>query len=123
MNFLENENLTLIAQSAQDFAKQYIQPNIMEWDEAQTFPVAVFKELGKMGFMGVLVPEQYGGSGLSYEEYVTIVDEISQVDPSIGLSVAAHNSLCTNHILEFGTEEQKQRWLPKLATAEWIGAW
>ena len=123
MNFLENENLSLIAQSARDFAKQYIQPNIMEWDEAQTFPVEVFKELGKMGFMGIVVPEEYGGSGLSYDEYVSIVDEISQVDPSIGLSVAAHNSLCTNHILEFGNEEQKQRWLPKLATAEWIGAW
>jgi len=123
MDFLENENLSLIAQSARDFAKQYIQPNIMEWDEAQTFPVEVFKELGKMGFMGIVVPEEYGGSGLSYDEYVSIVDEISQVDPSIGLSVAAHNSLCTNHILEFGSEEQKQRWLPKLATAEWIGAW
>ena len=123
MDFLENENLSLIAQSARDFAKQYIQPNIMEWDEAQTFPVEVFKELGKMGFMGIVVPEEYGGSGLSYDEYVSIVDEISQVDPSIGLSVAAHNSLCTNHILEFGNEEQKQRWLPKLATAEWIGAW
>lgn len=123
MNFLENENLSLIAQSAKDFAKQYIEPYIMEWDEAQTFPVEVFKELGKMGFMGIVVPEEYGGSGLSYDEYVTIVDEISQVDPSIGLSVAAHNSLCTNHILEFGSEEQKQRWLPKLASAEWIGAW
>ncbi|RLZ12664.1 acyl-CoA dehydrogenase family protein [Faecalibacter macacae] len=123
MNYLENENLKLVAQSAREFAEQYIRPNIMEWDEAQTFPVECFKELGKMGFMGIVVPEEYGGSGLSYDEYVTIVDEISQVDPSIGLSVAAHNSLCTNHILAFGNEEQKQRWLPKLATAEWIGAW
>jgi len=123
MNYLENENLELIAQSAREFAEQYIRPNIMEWDEAQTFPVECFKELGKMGFMGIVVPEEYGGSGLSYDEYVTIVDEISQVDPSIGLSVAAHNSLCTNHILTFGNEEQKKKWLPKLATAEWIGAW
>ena len=123
MNYLENENLELIAQSAKDFAEQYIRPNIMEWDEAQTFPVECFKELGKMGFMGIVVPEEYGGSGLSYDEYVTIVDEISQVDPSIGLSVAAHNSLCTNHILAFGNEEQEKKWLPKLATAEWIGAW
>ena len=123
MNYLENENLELIAQSAREFAEQYIRPNIMEWDETQTFPVECFKELGKMGFMGIVVPEEYGGSGLSYDEYVTIVDEISQVDPSIGLSVAAHNSLCTNHILTFGNEEQKKKWLPKLATAEWIGAW
>ncbi len=123
MDFLINENLSLIAQSAREFAKQHIEPHIMEWDEAQTFPVEVFKELGKMGFMGILVPEELGGSGLGYDEYVSIVDEISQVDPSIGLSVAAHNSLCTNHILTFGNEEQKKRWIPKLATAEWIGAW
>ncbi|WP_068597320.1 acyl-CoA dehydrogenase family protein [Vaginella massiliensis] len=123
MKYLENENLKLIAQSAKDFAQQHIQPNIMDWDESQTFPVEVFKKLGEMGFMGILVPEELGGSGLSYDEYVTIVDEISQVDPSIGLSVAAHNSLCTNHILTFGNEEQKKKWIPKLATAEWIGAW
>lgn len=95
----------------------------MEWDEAQIFPVDVFRKAGELGFMGVLVPEQYGGSGLGYHEYIAIVEEISKVDPSIGLSVAAHNSLCTNHILDFGTEEQKQRWLPKLATGQWIGAW
>lgn len=123
MNYLENENLKLIAQSAKEFAQQYIQPNIMEWDEGQTFPVEIFKKLGEMGFMGILVPEELGGSGLSYDEYIAIVDEISQVDPSIGLSVAAHNSLCTNHILTFGNEEQKNKWIPKLATAEWIGAW
>ena len=95
----------------------------MEWDEAQTFPVDVFKKAGELGFMGVLVPEKYGGSGLGYHEYISIIVEISKVDPSIGLSLAAHNSLCTNHILQFGNEEQKMRWLPKLATAEWIGAW
>ena len=113
----------MVAGSAKDFAEQYIRPHVMEWDEAQYFPVDLFKRAGQMGFMGVLVPEQYGGSGLGYHEYIAIIEEISKVDPSIGLSVAAHNSLCTNHILLFGNEEQKQRWLPKLATAEWIGAW
>jgi len=123
MNFELNETQQMIAQSAADFAEQHIRPHIMEWDESQTFPVAVFKELGAMGMMGVLVPESYGGAGMGYVEYIAIIKEISRVDPSIGLSVAAHNSLCTNHILSFGNEEQKQRWLPKLATAEWIGAW
>lgn len=123
MNFELNETQQMIAQSAADFAEQHIRPHIMEWDESQTFPVPVFKELGAMGMMGVLVPESYGGAGMGYVEYIAIIKEISRVDPSIGLSVAAHNSLCTNHILSFGNEEQKQRWLPKLATAEWIGAW
>jgi alkylation response protein AidB-like acyl-CoA dehydrogenase len=123
MNFESNETQTMIAQSIRDFAAQHIQPNIMEWDEAQTFPVPLFKKLGEMGFMGVLVPEELGGSGLGYHEYITVVEEISKVDPSIGLSVAAHNSLCTNHILTFGSEGQKKRWIPKLATAEHIGAW
>lgn len=95
----------------------------MEWDESQEFPVAIFKKLGALGMMGVLVPEEYGGAGLSYFEYKTIIEEISKVDGSIGLSIAAHNSLCTGHILAFGNEEQKQKCLPKLATAEWIGAW
>src|SRR5690606_5831288 len=123
MNFAQNETQSMIIQSIRDFAEQHIRPNIMEWDEAQTFPVPLFKKLGGMGFMGVLVPEELGGSGLGYHEYVAVIEEISKVDPSIGLSVAAHNSLCTNHILEFGNEEQKMRWLPKLATAEWLGAW
>ncbi|WP_432222185.1 acyl-CoA dehydrogenase family protein [Flavobacterium sp. TMP13] len=123
MDFNYNETQSMIAQSIKDFAAVHIQPFIMEWDEAQTFPVPLFKRLGEMGFMGVLVPEEYGGAGLGYHEYITIVEEISKVDPSIGLSVAAHNSLCTNHILTFGNEEQKKRWLPKLATAEYIGAW
>ena len=113
----------MIRQTAQDFAATRIKPHIMEWDEAQHFPVDLFSEMGQLGFMGVLVPETYGGAGLGYQEYITIVDEIAQVCGSIGLSVAAHNSLCTGHILEFGTEEQKQKWLPKLATGEWIGAW
>lgn len=123
MNFDYNETQSMIAQSIKDFAEKNIKPFIMEWDEAQIFPVDLFKKLGEMGFMGVLVPEEYGGSGLGYHEYITVIEEISKVDPSIGLSVAAHNSLCTNHILTFGNEEQKKKYLPKLATAEYIGAW
>lgn len=113
----------MIAESVRDFAEQHIRPNIMKWDEAQEFPVEIFKQLGELGLMGVLVPETYGGSGLGYYEYVTAIKELSKVDPSIGLSMAAHNSLCTNHILTFGNEEQKRKYLPKLATAEHIGAW
>ncbi|MGB5238937.1 MAG: acyl-CoA dehydrogenase family protein [Flavobacteriaceae bacterium] len=123
MGFDYTETHKLVANSARDFAEQYIRPHVMEWDEAQHFPVELFKKAGEMGFMGVLVPEKYGGSGLGYHEYIAIIEEISKVDPSIGLSVAAHNSLCTNHILLFANDEQKDRWLPKLATAEWIGAW
>jgi len=118
-----SETQRMIAESARQFAEQHIRPYIMEWDESQEFPVEVFKKAGKMGFMGVLVPETLGGSGLGYHEYIAIIEEISKVDPSIGLSVAAHNSLCTNHILSFGNAEQKDRWIPKLASAEWIGAW
>lgn len=123
MNFEFLEAESMISEAVRDFAEQYIRPHIMEWDEAQTFPVDLFRKLGEMGFMGVLVPEELGGSGLDYHEYVRIIEEISKVDPSIGLSVAAHNSLCTNHILIFGNEEQKLRWIPKLATGEHIGAW
>jgi alkylation response protein AidB-like acyl-CoA dehydrogenase len=123
MNFEYNETQSMIAQSIRDFAEQHIRPNIMHWDENQIFPVDLFKKLGEMGFMGVLVPEELGGSGLGYHEYITIVEEISKVDSSIGLSVAAHNSLCTNHILTFGNEDQKKKWIPKLATGEHIGAW
>jgi alkylation response protein AidB-like acyl-CoA dehydrogenase len=123
MNFDYSETQTMIAQSIRDFAEKNIRPYIMEWDEAQTFPIPLFKKLGEMGFMGVLVPHELGGSGLGYHEYITIIEEISKVDPSIGLSVAAHNSLCTNHILAFGNEDQKKKWIPKLATGEHIGAW
>ena len=123
MNFQHSELTQQVAQTARDFALQYIKPYLMEWDESQEFPVHIFKELGKLGMMGVIVPEAYGGAGLSYHEYNAIIQEISQVCGSIGLSLAAHNSLCTNHILTFGTEEQKQKYLPKLATAEHIGAW
>lgn len=123
MNFSLSENQQMIITMVRDFAEKHIRPHVMEWDEAQTFPVETFKKLGELGLMGVLVPEEYGGSGLSYFEYVSIITEISKVCGSIGLSVAAHNSLCTGHILAFANEEQKLRWLPKLATAEWIGAW
>ncbi len=117
------EQMTLIQQSARDFAQHQIRPHIMEWDEAQTFPTHLMHEMGKLGFLGVLVPEKYQGAGLNYQEYITILEEISKVDPSIGLSVAAHNSLCTGHILQFGDEAQKSKYLPLLATGEWIGAW
>lgn len=123
MNFKFSEEQELIAESARNFAEQYIRPHIMEWDETQHFPVDVLKKAGEMGFMGIFIPEEYGGSGLGYHEYVAIIEEIAKVDPSIGLSVAAHNSLCTGHIFYFGNEEQKQKWLPKLASGEWIGAW
>ncbi len=118
-----SEELELIRAAAAEFAAQRIAPHVMEWDEAQIFPKELFHEMGKLGFLGVLVSPEYGGAGMGYAEYITIVDEIAQVCGSIGLSVAAHNSLCTQHINQFGTDEQKRRWLPKLATGEWIGAW
>ncbi|ATA72043.1 acyl-CoA dehydrogenase [Capnocytophaga sp. H4358] len=123
MNFSYSETQKIVAETARDFSEKYIRPNVMKWDESQEFPVEVFRKAGEMGFMGILVPEVYGGSGLDYHQYIAIVEEISKVDPSIGLSIAAHNSLCTNHILSFGNEEQKRKWLPKLASGEWIGAW
>lgn len=123
MNFQFSEEQELIATSARDFAEQYIRPHIMEWDEVQYFPKNVLHKAGEMGFMGIFIPEEYGGSGLGYHEYAAIIEEIAKVDPSIGLSVAAHNSLCTGHIHYFGNEDQKKKWLPKLATGEWIGAW
>jgi alkylation response protein AidB-like acyl-CoA dehydrogenase len=123
MNFETDELTSQVAQTARDFASQYIRPFVMEWDEQQVFPLHIFKEMGKLGLMGVLVPENYGGAGLGYFEYNAIIQEIAKVCGSVGLSVAAHNSLCTNHVLSFGSEEQKMKWLPKLATAEWLGAW
>lgn len=123
MNFEVSEITQQVAQTARDFAQQHIKPHVMTWDESQEFPVAVFKEMGKLGMMGVFVPEEYGGAGLGYFEYKAIIEEVAKVCGSIGLSLAAHNSLCTGHILAFGNEEQKKKYLPKLATAEWIGAW
>lgn len=123
MNFELSENQRMIAETIKNFAEKHIRPDMMKWDETQEFPVHVFKQLGELGLMGVLVPTEYGGSGLKYADYVTVVSEIGKVCGSIGLSVAAHNSLCTGHILQHGSEEQKKKYLPKLATAEWIGAW
>lgn len=123
MNFSYNENQVMIADMIRKFGEEHIRPKMMEWDEAQVFPVEVFKKLGELGLMGVLVPAEYGGSGFTYNEYITAIVEISKICGSIGLSVAAHNSLCTGHIMYFGNEEQKKKYLPKLATAEWIGAW
>ncbi len=122
-DFSETETQQSVKAMVRDFAEKNIRPHIMEWDEAQHFPVELFKQLGELGLMGVLVPEEYGGSGLGYQEYVDVIVEVARVCGSIGLSLAAHNSLCTGHILAFANAEQKQRWLPKLATAEWIGAW
>lgn len=122
-NVKETEQMALVRDSAREFARTYIKPHVMDWDERQHFPVDLFHKMGEYGFMGILVPEEYGGTGLGYQEYITILDEISKVCGSIGLSVAAHNSLCTNHILSFANEEQKKKYLPKLASGEWIGAW
>ncbi len=122
-SFMPSENQQMIADMIRKFGKEHIYPKYMEWDESQEFPVHIFKKLGELGLMGVLVPTEYGGSGFNYTEYVTAIIELSKICGSIGLSMAAHNSLCTGHILAFGNEEQKKKYLPKLATAEWIGAW
>ncbi len=123
MNFEQTENQKMIADMIRDFAAKEIKPNLMEWDESQHFPVDLFRKMGDLGLMGILVPTEYGGSGFGYYEYMTAIIEVSKVCGSIGLSMAAHNSLCTGHIMAFGNEEQKQKYLPKLATGEWIGAW
>lgn len=118
-----SETQRMVYEAARDFASQFIKPNIMEWDEAQYFPSEIFQQAGALGFMGMLIPESYGGSGMGYHEYVTLIETISIVDPSIGLSIAAHNSLCVNHIYTFGTEGQRLKWLPKLCQGSAIGAW
>ena len=123
MNFDYSEDQLMIQQMTQDFAKKEILPNINVWDEKQYFPVELFKKAGKQGLMGVLVPEKFGGSGLGYEEYILVIKEISKVCGAIGLSLAAHNSLCVNHLLKFGNDNQKNKWLPKLSSGQWIGAW
>ena len=122
-SFAMSESQEMIAKMVRDFANREIRPNSMLWDESQEFPIALFHKMGELGLMGVLVPESYGGAGFGYHEYVTAIVELSKVDGSIGLSMAAHNSLCTGHILQFGNEQQKQKYLPKLATGQWIGAW
>ncbi len=123
MTPISTEHLLMVRDAARTFAAQNILPYVMDWDERQYFPKELMHEMGKLGFLGVLVPEQYGGAGLSYQEYITVIEEIAKVCGAVGLSVAAHNSLCTGHILQFGNEEQKQKYLPKLATGNWIGAW
>lgn len=123
VRFEETENQTMIAEMVRSFGAKEIKPNMMVWDETQEFPVELFRKLGEQGLMGMLIPEEYGGAGLGYLEYITAIVELSRIDGSIGLSMAAHNSLCTNHIFQFATDEQKRRYLPKLASGEWIGAW
>lgn len=123
MNFQENETTGAIREMVRDFAAKEIAPHVMEWDEAQHFPRETFTKMGALGMLGMLVPETYGGAGLGYGEYVAAIEEIASVCGSVGLSMAAHNSLCTNHILTFGNEEQKRKWLPRLASGEHIGAW
>jgi alkylation response protein AidB-like acyl-CoA dehydrogenase len=122
-DFSVSESQKMIGEMARNFAEKHIRPHVMEWDESQHFPIDLFKKLGELGMMGVFVPEEYGGSGFGYFEYVTVISEIARVCGAIGLSIAAHNSLCTGHILAFGSEEQKHNWLPKLASCEWLGAW
>ncbi len=123
MNFEYTDNQKLIAQTVRDFAEKHVRPYMMEWDESQHFPLETLKALGELGLMGILIPEEYGGSGLGYFEYITALIELGRVDSALTLSVAAHNSLCTNHIFKFGNEEQRRKWITKLATGEWIGAW
>ena len=123
MNFDYSEDQLMIQKMTQDFAKKEILPNINVWDEKQYFPIELFKKAGQQGLMGVLVPEKFGGSGLGYEEYILVIKEISKVCGAIGLSIAAHNSLCVNHLLKFGNDNQKNKWLPKLSSGQWIGAW
>jgi alkylation response protein AidB-like acyl-CoA dehydrogenase len=123
LNFTQNENQRMIAQMIRDFGAKEITPFRKDWDDRSHFPIDLFKKLGELGLMGVLIPTEYGGSGFGYLEYVTAIIELSKLDPSVGLSMAAHNSLCSGHIMAFGSEAQKQKYLPKLATCEWLGAW
>jgi alkylation response protein AidB-like acyl-CoA dehydrogenase len=123
MDFRQSETVEQVSQAAKNFANQYIRPNVMEWDESQYFPKSALQELGKLGFMGIFIPEAYGGSGFGYHEYVAAIVEIAKVCGSVGLSVAAHNSLCTGHIYYCGSEEQKKKYLPKLSSSEHLGCW
>ena len=123
MNFNQTENQNLVRSTIAEFAKKEILPNVMKWDEAQEFPRHIFKQLGELGFMGILIPEEYGGAGMGYNEYIIAIEELAKVCGSVGLSYAAHNSLCTMHLYSFGTEEQRRKYIPKLAGGEFIGAW
>lgn len=123
LHFHPTEEQRMLSQMVQDFSEKHIRPHVMEWDESQYFPVELFKKMGELGLTGVLLPARYGGAELGYHEYVTVISGISKVCGSIGLSLAAHNSLCSGHLLRYGNEDQKTRWLPLLASGEWIGAW
>jgi alkylation response protein AidB-like acyl-CoA dehydrogenase len=123
MNFSQSENQNLVRSTIAEFAKKEILPNVMKWDESQEFPRHIFKQLGELGFMGMLIPEEYGGAGMGYEEYIVAIEELAKVCGSVGLSYAAHNSLCSMHLYSFGTEEQRRKYTPKLASGEFIGAW
>ncbi len=122
-SFEFTESMKMVRDLARDFAEHEMKPVIMKYDESQEFPYEIFKKLGEMGFLGIIFPEEYGGAGFGYMEYVTILEELSKVDPSVGLGVAAHNSLCTNHIYMWGNEEQKKKYLPPLVTGKVMGAW
>lgn len=123
MDFEPAESERMVAETVRNFARKEIAPYVMEWDEQQWFPFELFNKMGELGLMGMLVPESLGGSGLGYHEYVAAIVELTKVDPSVGLSMAAHNSLCTNHILTFGNQAQKEKYIPRLASGEWAGAW
>jgi alkylation response protein AidB-like acyl-CoA dehydrogenase len=123
LDFQLNDEQLQLQKSVREYAEREIAPNVMKWDEAGEFPMATVKELGKMGLMGVVFPTEYGGAGMGYVEYVTAIDELSRVDGSVGIIVAAHTSLCSNHIFLAGSEEQKRKYIPKLATGEFLGAW
>ena len=123
MIFEKNENQQMIAQMVRDFAEKEIRPNLNKWDAEEYFPVDTMKQMGELGLLGIYIPEEYGGSGMGYFEYATALMELGKVCGGVGLSVAAHNSLCTGHIYYHGSEEQKKKYLPKLASGEWIGAW
>ncbi|HEY0789116.1 MAG TPA: acyl-CoA dehydrogenase [Thermoanaerobaculia bacterium] len=123
MDFRFSDEQEQIRQMVREFAETEMRPHVMEWDEAQIFPKDVIKKLGELGMLGIIFPEEYGGAGLSYVDYVNVIEELGVVDSSVALTVAAHNSLCTGHIALAGNEEQKKKWLPKLTSGEWIGAW
>src|SRR3954469_12388711 len=123
MDFEYTPEQLALRKAVREFAESEIAPHVMEWDEAQTFPLEVVRKLGKLGYMGAIFPEELGGSGLGYIEYSIIIEELSRVDGSVGIIVAAHTSLCSNHIYKMGSQEQKQRYLPKLASGEWLGCW
>jgi alkylation response protein AidB-like acyl-CoA dehydrogenase len=123
VNFEYTEEQKQLRKAVREFAEGEIAPHVMEWDEAQTFPLEVVRKLGKLGYMGAVFPEELGGAGLGYIEYAIIIEELSRVDGSVGIIVAAHTSLCSNHIYKMGSDEQRRRYIPKLASGEWLGCW